>query len=103
MVSYKVQMPFPGRCVSAGTLVLNHGVTNVELINKDKSLLTSKRRQHFLTHKRFWNEHKLGYAIHICWKVAYTDPRKFCGRQTEQVGYMNMNLEHGICMQFSPP
>jgi hypothetical protein len=57
-----VQMPFPGRCVSAGALVRNCCATNMAPTQKDKPLLSSKRRPHFQTHKRSWNERKLGHA-----------------------------------------
>jgi hypothetical protein len=51
---HKVQMPLPGRCV------LNHSATNVAPTQKDQPLLLSKRRPHFQTHKRSWNEQKCG-------------------------------------------
>jgi hypothetical protein len=35
---YKIQMPLPGYCVSAGTLVLNFGVTNMVPTQKHKTL-----------------------------------------------------------------
>jgi hypothetical protein len=54
-------MPSPGSCVSVGTLVLNYSATNVAPTQKDQPLLSSKRRPHFQTHKRSWNEHKLGH------------------------------------------
>jgi hypothetical protein len=39
-----------------------YGATNVAPTQKDKPLLSSKRRPHFQTHKGPWNEHKLGHV-----------------------------------------
>jgi hypothetical protein len=36
---HEVQMPLPGRSVSAGTLVRNYGATDVVPIQTDQSLL----------------------------------------------------------------
>jgi hypothetical protein len=60
--AHKVQMPLPGRWVSAGTLVRNYGATNLAPTQKDKPLLSSKRRPHFKTRKRSWNEQKFGHG-----------------------------------------
>jgi hypothetical protein len=40
--THRVQAPPPGGCVSAGRLVLNHGTTNVEPIQKHKPLVSLK-------------------------------------------------------------
>jgi hypothetical protein len=53
-------MPLPGRCINAGTLMLNYGVKNVVPTQKDKPLLSSNGRPDFQTYKQFKNEHKLG-------------------------------------------
>jgi hypothetical protein len=53
----KVQMPLPGHRVNAGTLK-----QNVVPTQKDKPLLSSKRRPHFQTHERSWKEYKLGHG-----------------------------------------
>jgi hypothetical protein len=50
-----------GHCVSASTLVLNYGATNVAPIPKDQPLLSSKRRPNFQTRKWSWNERKFGH------------------------------------------
>jgi hypothetical protein len=49
MVSIIVQMPLPGRCMSAGTLVWSYDATNVAPTQKDKPLLSSKNRPNFQT------------------------------------------------------
>jgi hypothetical protein len=46
--------------MSAGTLMQNYDAINVAPTQKEKPLLSSKRRPHFETHWRSWNEHKLG-------------------------------------------
>jgi hypothetical protein len=40
-------MPLPGRCMSAGTLVLNYGATNVAPTQEDQLLLSLKRMPNF--------------------------------------------------------
>jgi hypothetical protein len=47
--------------VSAGTVVRNYVATNVARNQAYQPLLSSKNRLHCQTHKRFWNEHKLGH------------------------------------------
>jgi hypothetical protein len=59
---HKLKMPLPGRRVSAGTLMRNYNATNMGPIQRDKPLFLSKRRPHFPTYKRSWNEHKLGHG-----------------------------------------
>jgi hypothetical protein len=56
-------MPLLGRCMGAGILVRNYGAINVAPTRKDKPLLSSKRRPHFQTHKRPWNERKFGHGV----------------------------------------
>jgi hypothetical protein len=68
---HKVQMPLPGRCVSACALVLNYGATNVAPTQKDQPLLSSNRRPHFQTHKQSWNEQKFGQG-RLCWRGPAT-------------------------------
>jgi hypothetical protein len=46
-------------CVSAGTLLRNYGAIKVAPAQNDRPLLSSKRRSHCRTHKRFWNKQKL--------------------------------------------
>jgi hypothetical protein len=52
-----------GRCVSAGELVQNYGVTNVAPTQKDKPFLSTKRRPHLQTYKPSWNEHETGHGF----------------------------------------
>jgi hypothetical protein len=59
---HTVKVPIPGRCMSVGTVVQNYGATDVAPTQKDKPLLSSKRRPHFQTHKLSWNEHELGHG-----------------------------------------
>jgi hypothetical protein len=59
---HKVHMPLPGCCVSAGTLMLNYGATNMAPSQKDEPILSSKRGPHFRTNIRPWNEQKFGYS-----------------------------------------
>jgi hypothetical protein len=54
-------MSLPGRCLSAGTVVLNYGATNMAPAQKDQPLLSSKRTSYFQTHKSSWNERKFGH------------------------------------------
>jgi hypothetical protein len=51
-------MPLAGRCLNAGTVVLNYRTANVAPTQKDKPCLSSKRRPDFQTHKWSWNEQK---------------------------------------------
>jgi hypothetical protein len=51
----------PGRRVSAGILMLNYGATSVTATQKNQPLFSLKRRPHFQTHKRFWNEQNFGH------------------------------------------
>jgi hypothetical protein len=48
-------MPLPGRRVSAGTLVLNHGATNVAHSQTNQTLLSSEMGPHLQTHERSLN------------------------------------------------
>jgi hypothetical protein len=68
----KVQLPLPGRCVNAATLVLNHGATNSAPTPKYQPLLSSKRRPHFRIYKRSWNEQIFGHGPRnqerLCWR-----------------------------------
>jgi hypothetical protein len=58
---HKVQMPLPGCCMSARTLMRNYGATNVEPTQTDKPLHSLKRRPR-QTHKGSWQKHKLGHG-----------------------------------------
>lgn len=40
---HKVQMPLHGLSMSAGTLILNYGATNLEPTRKDTPLVSSQR------------------------------------------------------------
>jgi hypothetical protein len=55
---HNVHTPLLGRCVRAGIFVPIYGATNLAPAQNEKPLLFSKRRPHFLTYKRSWNEHK---------------------------------------------
>jgi hypothetical protein len=44
---HEVQIPLPERCVSARTLKLNYGATNLVHTQKDQSLHSSKTKPHF--------------------------------------------------------
>jgi hypothetical protein len=43
-------VPLPGRCVSAGTLVMNYCATNVAPTQKHQPLISSKRGPHSQAH-----------------------------------------------------
>jgi hypothetical protein len=51
-----------GRCVSAGTFVLNYGATNMEPTQKGQPLLSSKTGPHLHTYKRPWKEWNSGHG-----------------------------------------
>jgi hypothetical protein len=59
-VSIKYKCPYQDT-VSAAKIVLNYGATNVAPTQKDKPLLSSKRRPHLQTQKWSWKEQKLSY------------------------------------------
>jgi hypothetical protein len=53
--THRLQMPSPGRCVTADTFMLNYGATNMAPTHRDQPILSSKKRSHLQTHKRSWN------------------------------------------------
>jgi hypothetical protein len=58
MVSVSYTCPYLG-----AVCVRNYGATNLVPTQKGQPLLSSKRGPHFQTHKRSWNEHKLGHIF----------------------------------------
>jgi hypothetical protein len=82
-----------GRCVSAGTVVLKYGAANVASTQKEKPLLSSKRRPRLQTYKRSWNEQKYGH-----WSRRDPKPRTTVLTRTASnllLSYAMLNLNVG--------